>query len=260
MSKSPSRLQSMIDEARAVVGNAIRSMPAVRGWEALQERDAEGNPRGPLPYTPRALAEFTTAHEQDPDDLGIVHDLAICHHARAWDLELQNSPQAGRAWVCALGYWYTLAASKEFWEGLKAKLQACDPEADPATLDPLRDNLLENLLDIHVDFIRHYCELNAVDRATQHVQIVHRARIRPAVRKRLVERVFEAMTASVPESRAQQAHDSALTVVERFLKLFPDTISALRLHAELCEEWLETMSFRDDWQKILDLGDRAERH
>ena len=258
MTTSRSSLERMIGQARAAVDEAMRAACVVRAWEALQERDAEGNPRGPLPYTPRALAEFTAAHEKDPEDIGIVHDLAICHHARAWDLELQGSSSAAAEWGRALGCWHVLASSAEFWSGLKAQLHACDPEADSSLLDDLRRDLLEQLLDIHVDFIRHYCELANMDRAVEHVEIVKRARIRRAVRKRLVDKVFQAMTASVPESRAQQAYDSALTVVERFLTLFPATISALRLHAELCQEWAAGLSFQDDWQQILDLGSRAE--
>lgn len=57
------------------------------------------------------------------------------------------------------------------------------------------------------------------------------------------------MTGSVPE--AKRAYESAATVVEQFLGLFPDYLPALRLHAELCRGWLSGMSFRDDWEAIV---------
>lgn len=251
-------MRRLIQEARAALAGIRRRQPVVDAWDALQRRDANGNALGPEPYTGEAMNLLAAAYREDPDDEGILHHLAIAHHARAWDLELLGDPRAEAEWELALRCWGALAASPAFWKSLKNKLLSCDPNADPASLDETRRDLLENLLDIHVDFIRHYCELDDVAKATQHVGIIQRASLPPAVRKRLTDKVFEAMVASVPEARAHQAYLSALTTVERFLSLFPDSLPALRLHVELCREWVNCLSYRDDWPKILELVQRAE--
>ena len=187
----------MVKHARAAVCDALAHSHPARAWELLQERDADGNAKGPLPYTNQALDELTAAHERNPEDAGVVHHLAIAHHARAWDLELQGDLAAVAEWENALGYWRMVASSGQgFWAGWEAKLAACDPNARPGLLRQVRRELLEYLLDIHVDFVRYYCEADTPDRATAHVQIVRRAEIPPAVKKRLVEKVFKAMIES----------------------------------------------------------------
>ncbi|GEM_PF-1862725 len=243
-------------EARAVVREALARSHAAKGWEALQERDADGNAQGALPYTDAALAEFAAAHKRDPDDINITHHLAIAHHARAWDWELQGDARAAAEWELALGHWRTMVAAGEFWAGLKAKMLVCDPNADTKVLDEARRDLLEHLLELHVAFVRHYCESEAPDRATVHVGIVQRARIPPAVKKRLVEKVFEAMTGSVPDAKAMGDFDPALTVLERFLALFPDYLPALRLYVEVARAWGATLSFQNDWPEIERLAER----
>lgn len=250
----------LVRTARVAVSDARARVHPARAWEVLQERDAEGQPLGARPYADEALAELFQAHAYDPEDIGVVHHLAIAHHARAWDWELAGDSRATREWEHALNYWSTVAVARQFWDGLKDKLRACDDSADPQWLAEIRADLLENLLDVHVDFVRHYCESEAPDRANAHVEIVTRARIPPAVKKRLVEKVFEAMTSAVPEARARQEYASALTALERFLALFPDHLPALRQHAEVAREWLGYLSYRDEWDEVLAVSARAEPH
>src|SRR5262245_32920541 len=142
----------LLREGVAAVREAIVRSRRSRAWEALQERDAEGNVHGLRPYTTEALDLFRAAHEHDPEDAGLVHHLAIAHHARAWDRELQGDPRAPEDWAEALRYWRILAASGAFWEGLRAQLAACAPGADPQWLAGARRDVLGHLLDIHVDF------------------------------------------------------------------------------------------------------------
>jgi hypothetical protein len=248
----------LVREACAAVHEGLARSHQARAWELLQERDAEGNAKGALPYTAQALAEFAAAHDRDPDDVGVVHHLAIAHHAHAWDLELQGDPHAVHAWERALGYWRIVAASGEFWASLEAHFLASDPKADLALLAEVRRDLLEHLLDIHVDFVRHYCESAMPERANAHVELVKRARIPPAVTKRLLDKVFDAMTGAVPEARATQAYASALTTLDRFLVLFPDYLPALRMYAEICKEWVASMSYLDDWDAIRQVSERAD--
>lgn len=247
----------LVRRAQLVVGEARARAKPFRAWELLQERDSEGNVQGALPYTENALAQLEAAYERDPEDIGLVHHLAIAHHARAWDWELTHDKRAADEWERALNYWRSLAFASGFWEQLKKKLYACDAEADAAVLDVLRQDLLENLLDVHVDFVRHYCEYEAPERALAHVRIVQRARLPPAVKKRLVDKVFTAMTGVVPEARARSEHDSALMAIERFLALYPDYLPGLRLYAEVCNEYLSGLSYLNEWDDIVRLSARA---
>jgi hypothetical protein len=250
--------QKLVHDSLEAVREARSRSHLSRAWDLLQERDADGNPRGALPYTDQAMAEFAAAHESDPDDIGIVHHLAIAHHARAWDMELSGNPLAAAEWERALDDWRVVAASSAFWAGWKDKLLVCDPNGNPAWLVEVRQNLLENLLDIHVDFVRYYCEADAPERAVQHVEIVRRTHLPPAIKKRLIGKVFDAMTSAVSEAKKTHAYTSALTGLERFLKLFPDYLPALRMYAEICKESLASMSFQKNWDDIMRLSTQAE--
>ena len=259
MTTSSKETGHMIKESLLAVNAAIGRSHLARAWDLLQEKNKNGDPLGPLPYTDEALDEFEAARKLLPSDPGIIHHLAIAHHARAWDMEFRNDPSAPDEWELALGYWRVLEASGEFWAGLKGKLKTIDPEADPTALDAARKNLFEDLLGIHVGFILHHCELDEPDRAKVHVQIVIQARISPAIKKRLVGKVFEAMTDSVAQARQVEAYESALKPVEQFLALFSELpyLPALRLHVESCDAWVASMSYQENWDDILRLSQRA---
>lgn len=253
-------VQILVRQGRAAVREALARSGPSKAWTLLQERDPEGNPRGARPYTDEALAEFEAAYAGDPDNTCLAHHLAIAHHARAWDMEVRGDPRAAHEWERALGCWRVVAASGEFWANLKDKLLACDPDADAAWLTQARQDLLENVMDVHVDFVRHYCEGNAPERATIHVEIVKRASLPPAVKKRLVAKVCDAMTSAVPAAKAAREFASALTSIERFLALFLEYLPALRMYVEVCKECLSAMSYQRDWDDISCLGERAEPH
>ena len=251
-------LRRLVRDGRDAVREALARSLVTTAWEALQERDRDGIAKGVLPWTEEALAGFEAARQRDPGDVGLVHHLAIVHHSRAWELELAGDARAADAWQRALACWRTLAAAREFWAGLEAKLLALAPDADRSRLIDLRRDLLEHLLDIHVDFVRHYSESGAPERAASHIEIVRRAEIPPAIKKRLIDKVFNAMTGAVPDAKAAGAFDPALTTVERFLDLFPDHLAALRVYAEICHEWLSTLSY-ERWDEIVRLATRCEQ-
>jgi len=259
MSTLSQKADQLLCESRSALDELIVRSHAVRGWQLLQERNLEGDATGSLPYTDEALAAFQAALASFPDHVAVIHHLAIGHHARGWDLELQGDSRAAKEWESALGYWRRLASSGEFWAEQKTKLQACDPNASPAILDAARKDLMENLLDIHVDFIRHYFQLDQPGRAIEHVHIIRRAQIPPAVKNRLVDKVFEVMTASVAQALLVQEYESALVPIEQFLTLFPDQphLGAFRKHAEVCAAWLSRLSWQDDWGTIGQLSQRA---
>lgn len=249
--------QTLIREAQSAVRELRDRARVAQAWELLQERDAEGKAKGTLPYTDAALAELAAAHERTPDDVGLLHHLAIAHHARAWDFELEQDERAAAEWERALNCWHTLSCAPEFRTGLEAKLLTCDPDADLTPLHEALQALPDNLLAVHGDFIRQYAEADSLERAQTHVSIVARAPLAAEAKERFVARVFAALTGAVPEAKATQAYAPAATAVERFLTLFPQHLAALRLHAEVCSDWADGLSYQTDWDEIEALGRRA---
>jgi hypothetical protein len=125
-------------------------------------------------------------------------------------------------------------------------------------IDQFRRELLERLLEVHVAFIVHYWEINRADLATRHVTIIGRSRIPPAVKKRLVGKVFDEVTARFRQVGDQQAADAVLAMTERFLRLFPDHLPALRQYTEAATRCVEQMSsYQRDWQQIVQFADRT---
>jgi tetratricopeptide (TPR) repeat protein len=248
----------LVRAARAAVGDARARSHLARAWDALHTRDADGNMIGPEPYTEAAVAALRAALDRDPDDPRALHHLAVAQHSRAWDLELSGAAGAEQAWKEALGCWRAVANAGPFWVELEKKLRAADAEADPAFLAEVRRGLLENLLEIHVDFVQYYCERGEAERARKHVAVLQTAQVPKALRQRLTERAFAALTASVPEAKAQRAFAPALGAVERFLELFPQHLPALTLHLELCAGWASGLSYTGDWKDLEQLGGRAQ--
>ena len=251
-------LRELVHESLMSVQEASGRMHLHHAWKLLQEHNVDGDEIGPLPYTEPALSELALAHARDPEDIGIVHHLAIAHHARAWDLELIGDSRAAKEWERSLGYWRTISASSDFWADLQRKFNECDSGAETSPVPDLRRNVLENLLDVHVDFVRRYSESERPDRASLHIEIVRRATIPPATKRRLIGKLFDAMTGSVPDAKAAGDFDSALTLIERFLALFPDHVPALRMHAEISRELVASLSFKDQWPEIVAAAERAE--
>lgn len=251
------KLSQIVREAIPVVQEMFAVARRARAWDLLQEHDADGRPLGPLPYTDDALREFTAIHREQPDDVTVIHHLAVGHHARAWDMELRGDSGAAAEWELALGYWRALANSGEFWEGLRGRLAVLDPAADPEVLTRARAALLEDLLDIHVDFIRHYSEMNQPERANAHVEIIRRSTIPPAIKKRLTDRIFQTVAAALTGSVEKQAQEAALAALERFLSTFPEHLPALRQHAEIAATWVRRLSWQDQWPVIASIHPRA---
>lgn len=253
----PTPAGKLLRRALAVLRDAQARAGIARGWGLLQERDSEGNPRGPHAYTEAALAAFEAAQRADPEDFGVLHHLAIARHARAWDLELADDPRAPAEWSHALDLWSRLAASGGFWSELEKRLEACAAGHDSSFLDRQRRHLIEDLLEVHVGFVRHHSEQGRPERAAIHFRIVDAARIAPAAKKRLLEKVFDEMTATVPQAVERGEFEGALSAIERFLDLLPHHLSALRTHAEIAAAWIDKMSYQEQWEKIRKAADRA---
>jgi hypothetical protein len=231
-------------------------------WELLQDKDDDGQSRGSLPYTLKAIDAMQAAYRANRESIKIVHHLAISYHAYAWDLEIKNDPQAAKYWRLALEFWRKIISSGQFWREMCVKMLKYDSEISEAKaqkhIDAIRKDLYENLLDIHVAFISHYHECGCMDRATVHVDIVNTARIPPAVSLRLVKQVYEEMTRSMPESLNAKDYQSALATVQNFLDLFPEHIKGLISYMEIGKNWLDSCSYVDDWDEIINISTRIK--
>lgn len=259
MTEAKNKIQGLIRDSRQAVREFSRRMHLVKAWELLQERDNDGNPKGPLPYTDGAISEFYAAYSCNRDDIDVIHHLAIAHHARAWDRELGGElEKAAQDWEKALEFWYTLGRSGIFRTRMEKKLIACDENADPAFIDGLSRNLIDNLVDIHVDFICFYYQGNHPENVETHLRIVQRAQIAPAKKKKLVDKVYNALTESLIQATAGGSYSPALDRIDYFLTLFPDYLPALRKYTELCREWISHLSILDNWKEVLTIINRAE--
>ncbi len=256
-------LTTLFRESSDAVQSARVGFKVFRGWQSLvgltaTEPGFTAISSRPRPYTPEAIEFFEAAYQDDPENFQVVHHLAIAYHALAWDLEKTNDPGADHAWKEALKYWRLLTNSPDFWTGLRSRLLTIAPDADPGLIDRARRGLYENLLDIHVDYVRHYVETGLPERSVAHVRIIQSAELPPSVKKRFDEKVFEAMTSSVPEARLGRLWESAWTSVDRYLDLFPDHLGALRLVVEIGKDWIAGISFIDRWDEISALSQQFE--
>jgi tetratricopeptide (TPR) repeat protein len=241
------------------LGEALRSVRRrPQRWLAWQQLTATdeygvGNVR---PYTAEAIALLETACALDGDDCDVIHHLAIAYHAMAWDLELCEPHKASQAWEKALFYWRKLQACGRFWRDLCAKGEALGEGFDKTAVVAFRQNLMRYLLEIHVDFIRHYYELKQHDQASRHIELIRRARISPAARKELAAIAYEVMASNVPAVVAAGRFGDALAMLDGFLSLFPFHPPALQSYLEIAKQWLDRLS-PTRWQEILELDRQA---
>lgn len=236
------------------LGEALRAArQRSQKWLAWRHLQASGA----APYAPEAITAFEQAYRYDENDCTAIHHLAIAYHAMAWDLELGAAAGAMEAWEKSLFYWRKLQACGAFWRDLYAKGAALGQGFDRQAVEAFRRNLNYILLEIHVDFIRHYCEQEKRELAAQHIAVIKRARIPPAARKQLELLVYAAMTSAIPDAVAAGHFVDALNTLDGFLDLFPTCAPALQAYLEAVEQWLGQLSPAAHWDTIGDLDQRA---
>lgn len=224
-------------------------------WEHLQRTDEESSSRV-SPYTPKAI-EILEALNERAEDGEAIHHLAIALHAMAWDLELSSDPQAASAWEKALSCWQALQSRADFWRRLYREGEALGTEFDKSAVASFRRHLIVYLLEIHVEFVLYYYDLGKHDEALRHVELVRRARISPAARRRLQALVFEALQPRVSQMVSEGAFAAGLGMLDGFLNLFPGHPQALRIYLEVAEQYLKGLSPLNDRQEILELDRRV---
>ncbi len=225
-------------------------------WQQLYRTSTQGveNVR---PCTPKVIGTLEASFALDESDCDVIHHLAIAYHAMAWDFELCGSEMASEAWKKALFYWRKLQACGAFWQDLYIKGKSLGTEFNRSEVEVFRQNLMQYLLEIHVDFIRHYYEQKKPDQASQHIELIRQARISPAARQELTILVYGAMTSTVPKVAEKGCFDDALSILDDFLNLFPFYLPALQHYIEITTRWLKQMSPSSQWQEIFELGERV---
>lgn len=248
-------IQAVRDLGEALRSTEQRSQkwPA---WQQLRMTNDQGV-ESVKPYTPEVIAILEASYTLDESDCDVIHHLAIAYHAMAWDLELCESNMASEAWKKALFYWRKLQACGAFWQDLCIKGESLGTEFNRNEVEAFRQNLMQYLLEIHVDFIRHYYEQKKPDQASRHIELIRQARISPAARKELTALVYEAMASTVPNIAEEGRFGDALTILDDFLNLFPSYLPALQQYLEIAKRWVNQMSPASQWQEILDLDKRV---
>jgi tetratricopeptide (TPR) repeat protein len=249
-------LRPIIQELGTALRSAQGRSQKWRAWQMLAPMDERGI-RTLIPYTPEAIALMESAYEAGDGDCDLIHHLAIAYHAWAWDLEREGVETAVNAWTKSLFYWRKLQTCADFWQTLSQRGEAIAGSFDAQRVATFRRDLLGYLLEIHVEFIRHYYEQQQYDRALRHIELIRQARIPPAMRKELTALVYEAMTAAVPDAKLNGRFPEALAVMDGFLRLFPTYIPALQLYLEIIAEWTERLSPAEQWPELSALSEQA---
>jgi hypothetical protein len=128
-----------------------------------------------FPWTPQAEQVWETALARAQTDSRILHHLAIAHHARAYQLELDGDAMAFAHWQKGLGYWDRLHADNAFWDSTRRHLAGVMPDADPAEIaravEEARGGLPASLLDPHQTLVVRLKTTQA-ERAKAHMNLI----------------------------------------------------------------------------------------
>jgi hypothetical protein len=145
-----------------------------------------------------------------------AHHLAVLFHARAYELEVTESPDAARYWREALDCWAEVHRDDTFWSELELTLpERMGVAVDPAIVAEARRRLPADLLQVHVDLVLTYQHL-APERAREHLRILRSAQFDPAhtegnpvdrYRTQLLQPTVDKVLADLEASQWQEAID-----------------------------------------------------
>jgi tetratricopeptide (TPR) repeat protein len=251
-------LQLLHDLGQALASTHLRAHKW-RAWQHLVLLDGYGI-ESVLPYSTEAIACLWEVYAWDEDDGSTLHHLAIAWHALAWDLELSGDwDRATTAWQEALFFWQRLQACRSFWQEMVSKGRSLRG-FDAGVMENARRLLTENLLEVHVEFVRHYYQLRQPQHAARHVQLIRQARLAPAARNRMDDLVYDAMTTSVSSLLASEQYEVALATLDECLRLLPGYPPALTRYLDTAREWISQMSSSDSSTELLNLEKTVAPH
>lgn len=212
-----------------------------------------------VPYTSQAIAMLEEALDFDSEDVAALHHLAIAYHALAWDQELAGDSASSQSWKKALQYWNKLQASSSFWQALTVKGRSI-PGFVPGTISQFRHELIRYLLEIHVEFIRLYCEQNEIQRAIVHAELIREASLIPAARKKMEEMVYEALSKPIPDLIAGGLFVQAIETLEVCLRITPSYPPTLVTFMDTVREWAAQLNSSSPWDDLYQLDLKVFPH
>ena len=105
-----------------------------------------------------------------------VHNLAVCYHMKALDLEAQDSPseeELVELWFKALRFWEKAVSDEDYWARLKARVKAiADARVTIAFVDQLRASWPEALARICAQLALDRARKGLANRAALHAALV----------------------------------------------------------------------------------------
>lgn len=177
------------------------------------------------PWTAQAEDIWGQARDHD---LWRRHHLAVLHHARAYDLEMQGNSEAGGHWTRALEHWRAVHKDDTFWHQLALHLgEQMGTEIDPAMVADVRQRLPRDLLEPHRDLIVAYRSTEP-HRAKVHMHLLTSAPfdsdVIDGVRSGLVCDVI----AQVPKAVKSAVYEPLIAEVREWLSIDPKNAHLLQ--------------------------------
>jgi len=189
--------------------------------------DAEGKYQPYSSPATRLWEDYLTRH---PDDHATLHHLAIAEHAHAFDIERKHPGGARRYWDHALHYWSRLLSHSEFWRSLSDEAASMGDEFRPSTLQDLRDELPQALLNVHKVFIERYVREGQLKAAREHMHVLSAAPFSTDLKTDLIDGLFSRFVGEIDVEQANPDQlQGAFSKVEHFLQIAPDHARSLYL-------------------------------
>ncbi|MGH3611465.1 MAG: hypothetical protein ACRDRK_02365 [Pseudonocardia sp.] len=177
------------------------------------------------PWTGQAETIWTQATSPDP---WRAHHLAVLHHAKAYDLEMTESPEAFRHWTAALGHWSAVHADDAFWARMARHLrEQMGAEIAPEVVAGVRTRLPRELLEPHRDLIAAY-RASDPERARRHMLVVKSAPFDPGVIDGIRLQFVDEVVATVPDAVETADFESMLDGLRGWLHIDEDNAHLLR--------------------------------
>jgi tetratricopeptide (TPR) repeat protein len=184
----------------------------------------------------------------DDTDVGVVHHLAVLHHARAYDLESTAGVEVALPhWDKALGHWAWLYRNDGFWAAMARHLaEVTSQDVPAAVVAEVRERLPADLLAVHTSLaIEH--RLRDPDTARAHMALVERSAFPPeaiaAARHGLTADLDNRVAQAVQRSRFGAAFDD----VAAWLRVDPTNRSFLRNLLYVSNNWAEFLNKQKRW-------------
>lgn len=197
-----------------------------------------------FPWTERAELIWDAA-AADPAAGSRTHHAALVHHAHAYDLELTTDAAAFWHWRTALDHWLRLRDDDPWWERKRRHLIDVLPNASPAEIDQVVDEVREefvgDLLQPH-RVLATRLQHEDPARARQHMTLVRGVPPRRSRKRRQQPELY-----TVAEAVDQKRFEEALADLEPRLLIDPHNLDMVVLALEIGRRWSEYTYDVDDW-------------